>query len=114
LIITWLSKLLRIHEKVSKSDTNVATAFIARFIRRTLNMIMAESRVPSRAGTPGLVVGGNVVETSGMESKGLGMEGMIAGGGIVGDLGVEEDLFESLGLVSETFMRGWRVAEGVW
>lgn len=103
LIITWLSRLLKIHDKVSKSDTNVATAFIARYIRKTLNIIAAESRVPSRANTPGFM--GNGSGGGGMDfggQKGAGEEGMIIGGG---EVEVEQDLFESLGLVSCVYTR---------
>lgn len=55
-----LQRILHAHTRASNGETNVATAYVARFVRRTLRAIGTESR----AGSParGQVVGGDMME----------------------------------------------------
>jgi len=52
LIISLLQRLLMTHTRVSGSNSDTATAYVARFIRRLLGAINSESRAESRAVSP--------------------------------------------------------------
>jgi hypothetical protein len=72
LIITLLQRILTAHARASSGETNSPTAYVARFVRRTLRAIGTESR----AGSP----------------MRLGMYGDMTGTGTAGDGGQPEFL----------------------
>lgn len=59
LIVSLLQRILLSHSRVSEGDDDMATAYVARFTRRILGVVGQESR----AGSPGLVAGGNGINT---------------------------------------------------
>jgi hypothetical protein len=50
--VTLLKRVHRLCVDVSEGNSEMATAFVARFVQRTLRLLSAESRAVSRMGTP--------------------------------------------------------------
>lgn len=51
-VVTLLKRVHRLCVDVSEGNSEMATAFVARFVQRTLRLLSAESRAVSRMGTP--------------------------------------------------------------